>query len=222
MSETWDAAGYVTSSRYRLSVCRHLSREGPDLPSRIAEELDLAQPHVSRALSELRERGVVELLVPESQQKGRLYGLTDDGRRALVRLRGEAAAVNVEFVEESKFPHAGLLDYLLEAYESEFRLAIAHNGDRTDVYRVGGSTPESRDETSISRLVALLGGAEDRDRDDAVTGRTEFVVRGFEEATLVRLLVDDGEEVYLSLDRGADLPLESFVEDCRTHLSAEN
>ncbi|RDI70561.1 MarR family winged helix-turn-helix transcriptional regulator [Halopelagius longus] len=219
MSETWDAAGYIASSRYRLAVCKLLSRSGPDLPSRIAEELDLAQPHVSRALSELRERDIVELLVPESQQKGRLYGLTADGQAALARLRGQA--VNVEFVDESRFPYENLLDYLRETHNSEFRFAIAHDEDRTDVYLAADAAARTHDEESISSLVASLE-TDGRDGVESSTvGQTQFVVRGLERATLVQLPTDRDEDVFLSLERGADVSVESFVENCRAYLSAE-
>lgn len=220
MSETWDAAGYIASSRYRLAVCKLLSREGPDLPSRIAEELDLAQPHVSRALSELRERDIVELLVPESQQKGRLYGLTSEGEAALTRLRGQA--VNVEFVDESRFPHESLLEYLLDAHESEFRLAISHDEDRTDVYFAADAAERTHDEESISRLVASLEADDPNGFDSSAVGPTQFVVRGLERATVVHLSTDRDEDVYLSLERGTDVSVESFVENCQAHLSAES
>lgn len=220
MSETWDAAGYIASSRYRLAVCELLSEEGPDLPSRIADELDVAQPHVSRALSELRDRDVVELLVPESQQKGRLYGLTADGRTALARLRGRS--VDVEFVEEARFPHTRLLEYLLDCHESAFRLAISRDGDRIEAYCAADSATRTHDEESISRLVVSLE-TDGRDGvESPVGGRTEFVVRGLERTTLVRLSTDGDEDVYLSLDRGTDLSVESFVENCRTRLTTEN
>jgi len=38
---------------------------------------------VSDALEQLRDEGLVELLVPESRSKGRLYGLTDRGIEAV-------------------------------------------------------------------------------------------------------------------------------------------
>lgn len=219
MSETWDGAGYIASSQYRLAVCELLSEDGPDLPSRIADELDLAQPHVSRALSELRDRDIVELLVPESQQKGRLYGLTADGRTALARLRGRS--VNVEFVEEAQFPHARLLEYLLDSHGAEFRLAISRSDDRTEVYCAADSATRAHDEESISRLVVSLETGGD-DVESPVGGRTQFVVRGLERTTLVRLPADGDEDVYLSFEPGTDLSVESFVENCRTRLSNGN
>lgn len=75
----WDEVGYVISSEYRKEIMRHLS-EGPKTPSAMAKpNTDIPIPHVSRALKNLRERDLVELLVEEERKKGRLYGLTDEG-----------------------------------------------------------------------------------------------------------------------------------------------
>ncbi|WP_148414208.1 winged helix-turn-helix domain-containing protein [Haloferax sp. KTX1] len=73
----WDDVGFVISSHYRVSVLERLS-EGPATPTQIAADSESAVAHVSRALQELRDRSLVELLVPEQRRKGRVYGITDD------------------------------------------------------------------------------------------------------------------------------------------------
>lgn len=78
MSDEWDAIGFVISSQYRVAVLRRLS-DGPATPSRIADDADFAIPHISRALNDLRQRALVELLVPEDRKKGRVYGITEKG-----------------------------------------------------------------------------------------------------------------------------------------------
>lgn len=78
MSTDWDEVGYVISSTYRIEVMRRLA-DSPAPTSKIAQETDCAVSHVSRALTDLRERGLVELLVPEARRKGRIYGITDHG-----------------------------------------------------------------------------------------------------------------------------------------------
>jgi DNA-binding MarR family transcriptional regulator len=75
----WDEVGYVISSRYRVLVLERLI-ESPATPSRIAADSDNSITHVSRALQQLRERSHVELLVSEDRKKGRVYGITDEGR----------------------------------------------------------------------------------------------------------------------------------------------
>lgn len=78
MSDEWDEIGYVISSDYRIAVLKRLA-EGPATPSQIASDVSVGIAHVSRALKGLRERDLVELLVPEDRKKGRVYGITSDG-----------------------------------------------------------------------------------------------------------------------------------------------
>lgn len=78
----YDILGFILSSTYRIKVVAAL-RDGPMIPSEIAEETGKNIEHISRAIQELREENVVELLVDEDRQKGRFYGLTDEGREAV-------------------------------------------------------------------------------------------------------------------------------------------
>jgi DNA-binding transcriptional ArsR family regulator len=78
-SADWDGVGYVVSSKYRVTVLRRLT-ESPATPSRIGADAGLAVSHVSRALGECRDRGLVELLVPEERKKGRVYAASERGR----------------------------------------------------------------------------------------------------------------------------------------------
>jgi len=78
-TEQWDEYSYVVSSQYRVTTLERLA-QGPATPSQIASGGDQKMTHVSRALKELRDRGMVDLLVSEDRKKGRVYGLTDDGR----------------------------------------------------------------------------------------------------------------------------------------------
>lgn len=77
--DQWDEVSYVISSSYRVESLQQLA-EGPATPSQIAEKTGQSIAHVSRALQELRESGLVELLVSENRKKGRVYGVTEDGR----------------------------------------------------------------------------------------------------------------------------------------------
>lgn len=78
MSDEWDEIGFVISSDYRVAVLKRLA-EGPATPSQIATDADVGIAHISRALRGLRERNLVELLVPEDRKKGRVYGITEAG-----------------------------------------------------------------------------------------------------------------------------------------------
>ncbi len=91
MSDEWNAIGFVISSNYRVTVLRRLN-QGPATPSQIANDEDIAITHVSRALRELGERDLVELLVPENRRKGRVYGITEKGERIWKEMQSQNLA----------------------------------------------------------------------------------------------------------------------------------
>lgn len=68
---------FVKRSQYRQRVLTSL--DGNVLmPTEIAKRSDIKTNHVSKVLSELRNKELIELINPEIK-KGRLYRLTDDG-----------------------------------------------------------------------------------------------------------------------------------------------
>lgn len=73
-----DTVSWLVASDYRLETCRVLA-DSMATPTGITEQTEMEFPHVSRSLTELRERDVVELLVDEDCRKGRIYALTDRG-----------------------------------------------------------------------------------------------------------------------------------------------
>jgi DNA-binding MarR family transcriptional regulator len=91
MSDDWGIVGYVVSSKYRVLVLQRLI-DSPAPPSTIATDVNCPVSHVSRALQELRSRGLVDLLVPESRKKGRIYGVTDEGRSVWETIESENLA----------------------------------------------------------------------------------------------------------------------------------
>jgi predicted transcriptional regulator len=78
MTVEWDDIGFVISSTYRTTVLRRLA-ESPSTPSQIGADQDIAVAHVSRTLQQLRDRSMVDLLVPEDRRKGRVYRLSEKG-----------------------------------------------------------------------------------------------------------------------------------------------
>lgn len=88
VASEWDDVSYVISSRYRIATLRRLD-ESPATPSRIAEDTDMSVAHVSRALQELSEHELTELLVSEDRKKGRVYGITDHGETVWETIEAE-------------------------------------------------------------------------------------------------------------------------------------
>jgi DNA-binding MarR family transcriptional regulator len=79
MNTDWDEIGFVISSRYRIIALRRLA-VGPATPSQIAADAEVGIAHISRALQDLRDKHLVDLLVSDDRKKGRVYGLTERGR----------------------------------------------------------------------------------------------------------------------------------------------
>lgn len=71
-------AGFVKGSKHRVAVMRRLA-QSPAIPKELKSDTDRPYSRVSDAVDNLRAQGLVELLVPEEQTKGRLYALTDRG-----------------------------------------------------------------------------------------------------------------------------------------------
>jgi len=80
-----DLVAYVRGSNYRLAVVESLD-SGPEQPSVIAERNDFARSHVSRALNELSEKGIVQSYSDGSRAK--LYSLTETGEDVASHLPG--------------------------------------------------------------------------------------------------------------------------------------
>jgi DNA-binding transcriptional ArsR family regulator len=87
-SDLWDKVSYVISSQYRVEILERLS-EGPATPSLISDDVGSSITHVSRALQELRELGLVDLLVSEDRKKGRVYGTTEEGLTIWSKIKEE-------------------------------------------------------------------------------------------------------------------------------------
>jgi len=88
----WNQVGYVISSKYRRQIMRMLF-DAPKTPSAMSKpNTDTPISHVSRALTQLREREMVDLLVEENIKKGRIYGLTDHGEEVWIEARKQHEA----------------------------------------------------------------------------------------------------------------------------------
>lgn len=85
-TDEWDQVGFIISSRYRKLVLNVLEG-GAQTPKDIAEGREAHISHVSRALQRMRDREIVDLKVPETRRKGRLYGLTEFGEQVADQVR---------------------------------------------------------------------------------------------------------------------------------------
>ena len=75
--ETLKLYAFVIISMYRTKVMLSL-KEKPKIPSQIAKEIDYNPNSLSNLLTQLRKKGLIEIVNPEVR-KGRIYRLTPLG-----------------------------------------------------------------------------------------------------------------------------------------------
>lgn len=197
MKDNWEAISYVLQSDYRTEVVSMLAQANQATPSQLSTETDIAQPNVSRALSELKEKGVVELLVPEETKRGRYYGLTDMGETVFERIR----EVEDEFTWNHRDPETDrerrLLNYLREEFGDHLRaVACREAHDVTLLYMDqevrSQYTPEEM-ESDLRKFLYDEIARKYGDRD------LNYLVRGFSDYVSVRVFIDDDTEVSVSV-----------------------
>lgn len=72
----WEKYSFVVRSKNRKKVLKNL--DSPKTPSQLREKTGINLSHISRALSELKEEGIVKCLTP-NQKLGRVYKRTEVG-----------------------------------------------------------------------------------------------------------------------------------------------
>ena len=75
---------YVQISKYRTKVMKSLD-EDVKIPTAIANDSGIRKNHISKVLSELKARELVECINPKVR-RGRLYGLTDKGEKIIDKI----------------------------------------------------------------------------------------------------------------------------------------
>ncbi len=72
---------YVLISKYREKTLKSIG-DNVKIPTHIAKDSGIRTNHISKVLSELKSKDIVEC-INEEARKGRLYRLTDTGKEVL-------------------------------------------------------------------------------------------------------------------------------------------
>lgn len=72
---------YVEISKYREKTLKSIGNN-VKIPTNIAKDSNIRTNHISKVLSELKSKEIVEC-INEETRKGRLYRLTDTGKEVL-------------------------------------------------------------------------------------------------------------------------------------------
>ena len=132
-SERRELIGFVLRSPNRRAILQYFLHNGSGFPSDVAEETGINLPHVSRSLSELQNRDLVDLLVPEDQKKNRLYDITERGIAILDWTQTWEAVSEYHIVEESRFSFPDLLQFVQKALGETFLGISHHDGDELEI-----------------------------------------------------------------------------------------
>ena len=81
-----DLVKYINNSSYRVNVLKDLSDGGVKMPRQLAADCNILPNHISNVLTLLKKLGLLECINPEVK-KGRLYRLSDDGKKILKDLK---------------------------------------------------------------------------------------------------------------------------------------
>lgn len=80
----WDEISYTVASKTRKSVVLKLIV--PRTPTFLANNLKINLANISRALTELEEKGIVICLTPD-QRVGKIYSLTKKGNEVISTIK---------------------------------------------------------------------------------------------------------------------------------------
>ena len=79
--ELLKVTSYVQISKYREKTLKSIG-DDVKIPTSIAKDSGIRTNHISKVLSELKSKDIVEC-INEDARKGRLYRLTDTGKEVL-------------------------------------------------------------------------------------------------------------------------------------------
>ncbi len=85
MVNIWDLFGYVNASTYRKKVLQSLAKNTMT-PREIERTINIKISHISRALTELKEKKLAECINP-SIRKYKMYQLTKQGKDLVKRIK---------------------------------------------------------------------------------------------------------------------------------------
>jgi len=206
-----DVDAYILNSKYRRHVLVQLADESAATPTEIAGAAGIRRPHVSRALTELRERDVVDLRVPEYRSTGRYYGLTDAGREAWVRVKPKIRSVDWRRTDPDDERVQRVVEIARDACGDDLRTVCVYDGERVDIVRNEGALAEYTDEEfeEVLRTFVFERSLTDVSfADDELWSEVEV----FDRCTVVRVRVDDGRTVSVSCERERDIAVPALTD----------
>ncbi|KTG11720.1 MarR family winged helix-turn-helix transcriptional regulator [Haloferax profundi] len=128
-----DLSSFVLNSKYRKYVIENLARATLATPTEIAEKSDCHRPHISRAVSELRDENIVELSVSDDRTVGRYYCLTDTGEQLWDNIKDKIQQVNWQIVEPDSDIDTSFVDVAHNELGKKLRFIGKYDGESASI-----------------------------------------------------------------------------------------
>lgn len=207
-----DTAAYVLSSKYRRGVLRELANTERATPTELADSVAEPRPHVSRALSELREKGVVELRVSEGRSVGRYYGLTDAGESVWSEIRDRLREVKWTVTEPSTDRQRRLVDRARDAFGDELRSVGRCEGDSVRFLFADEAVLSGYSTAAFEEMLRTLLFDHSLSEVSMSADRCRSEVTHFEGFSVLRVPTGESAGVFVSVDGDGRLSVPSFSE----------
>lgn len=200
-----DLAAFVLNSRYRRIVLEALAFNEQATPQEIADHTEDRRPHISRALSELRDKDIVELLVPEHEQIGRYYGLTEIGESVWEQVKSRIRPIEWTVIDPETPQQQALLDFAKDHFGDALRFIGEHRDGMIELIyadqTILSSYTDEEIERSLRKFVFQLS------LNDAALPIAELKseLKNYGEFVMIRVPISESLNVSLSVD--GDTPI---------------
>jgi DNA-binding MarR family transcriptional regulator len=212
MEDDPDTKSFVLRSNYRLQVVQALARSGQLTPTSIAENTDVRQPHVSRALSELRDEGLVTLAVSESQHKGRLYELTQSGDEIWSTIDPVKWQGSIDSIPDS---HRQVIRRFQREAGDQLRLAGFYEGSSIHNYYMCDGILTEFSEKQVENMIKTVVHQFTHTHTDTggMAGELAYEIQSFAELYRILMYTDRGV-LAVGLDPECQFDVRGVVEEC--------
>lgn len=215
MNETGDTGeveSYILSSTYRSTVLEYLAESGQATPKEVADSVGVPRPHVSRALSELQEKGVVELRVPEARTVGRYYGLTDKGERTWPEIRRQVRTVEWD-VEEPTTPETrSVVELAKDKFDDSLRFVGMYDGSTVTIFHIDSEVRSEYTDEEFEAALRTLIFEHSIDGAELPSDECWSEVLHFSDFSVLRVRATGGPTVTISFDEQQNVLVPEFAE----------
>ncbi|WP_368407716.1 winged helix-turn-helix domain-containing protein [Halorussus amylolyticus] len=206
-----DVESYILSSKYRKHVLRHLAVIGPSTPKEIADSTDDRRPHASRALSELREKGIVELKVSESRTVGRYYGLTVSGEEAWANIKDKIQEITWTIEDPTEDVTRSVVELANEEFGSQLRIVGLYDGEEITILYADSDVLSNYSDEEFEQGLRTLVFEHALSNVNVHGSKCCSEVINFEEFSILRVRIGEDTQISISFDNSHNIQIPSFA-----------